>query len=82
MAPWEGKAHRLIAAMARASWEAANRLPNGRLRRRHAPYSIPPDAARLVEILGMRDRDAAEREAKALFQLRAAYGTGDATSLD
>lgn len=41
-APWRQKAEREIARLCRAEWEAANRLPNGRLRRRHRPYGVPP----------------------------------------
>lgn len=63
MEPWEQKAHRLIAEMARAAFERANRLPNGQLRKKHVPYTLPNDAVRLVKYLGEND----EVGAKALF---------------
>lgn len=56
------KAHRLIAEECRASYERANRLPNGRLRKRHVPYPVPETAERLVTILGRDDEQAAKAE--------------------
>jgi hypothetical protein len=64
MTAWQDKAHRLISEMARNAQEKANRLPGGRLRKRHVPYSLPEDAHRLVRFLGTND----EKGAKALFQ--------------
>lgn len=64
MATWQDKAHRLIGEMARSAYEKANRLPDGRFRKKHISYSLPEDAHRLVRFLGADD----ETGAKALFQ--------------
>ena len=63
MEPWKEKAHAVIAALSKKSYEQANRLSNGRLRKRHVPYSIPEQAQQLVKCLGNED----EEGAKALF---------------
>jgi hypothetical protein len=63
MKPWEQKANRIIAELSRRSWLQANLLKNDRLRKRHAPYSVPPLAEALMECLGSGD----EERAKALF---------------
>ena len=63
MKPWEVKAHALVAMLCRASFEAQNRLPNGKLRKKHRPYSVPETAQRLIECLNRND----EETAKALF---------------
>lgn len=60
---WQGKAHRIIAALCRVEYERANRLPNGKLRNRHRSYSVPDTAQTLVEALGRND----EETAKAIF---------------
>jgi hypothetical protein len=62
---WRDKANRLIAEMCRESYEHCNRLPNGRLRKRHVPYAVPMRAAQLVECLKRDD----EHGAKSLFML-------------
>ena len=67
MPAWEKKAHKIIAALSRAAWLKANQLPNGRLRKKHVPYTIPEVAEKLVEILGMHDRKEAEERAKSIF---------------
>jgi hypothetical protein len=67
MATWEDKAHRLIAKMAMQAYEQSNRLSNGRLRKKHVPYSLPEMAHQLVAILGDHDRASAELHAKQLF---------------
>lgn len=63
MEEWEKKAHRIIGALCRASYEQANRLPDGSLRKKHRPYARPEVAQRLVECLGKRD----EETAKSIF---------------
>lgn len=60
---WRAKAHHLIGALSRASWESANRMPNGRLRKKHVPYSIPEVAQRLIKALDEND----EETAKSIF---------------
>ena len=63
MRGWRDKAHEIIAALCRASYEASNRLPNGKLRKRHVPYSVPDTARALFAALGADD----EETAKAIF---------------
>lgn len=67
MSTWHTKAHRVIAALCRESYEKANRLPNGRLRKRHVPYTVPQDAETLIKCLAQED----EITAKGLFQSHA-----------
>jgi hypothetical protein len=67
MRSWEDKAHRLVSIMCRREYERSNRLPNGMLRKKYVPYSVPEDARMLVECLGMHDRQAAELKAKQFF---------------
>lgn len=62
-ATWREKAHRVIGQLAHAAYEKANRLPNGRLRKRHVPYALPEVARALVECLGTDD----EARAKGIF---------------
>lgn len=63
MEEWEKKAHRIIAAMSRAAYDRANRLPNGSLRKKRVPYVLPEVARKLVECLGKND----EETAKSIF---------------
>jgi hypothetical protein len=58
---WQHKAESIIAQHCRTSYEQANRLPNGRMRRRHVPYSVPPIAAALVDALNHDDEAEAKR---------------------
>jgi hypothetical protein len=60
MRTWHDKAHDVIAALCRASYEASNRLPNGKLRKRHVPYAVPDTAQRLVAALGANDEETAK----------------------
>lgn len=60
---WRGKAEKIIAELSRQSYEQANRLPSGQLRKKHVPYSTPTMAQDLVECLNTHD----EERAKALF---------------
>ena len=64
---WQTKAHRIIGELSRESWRKANMLPNGKLRKRHVPYSIPDVAQRLIECLDRND----EIGAKVIFNLLA-----------
>jgi len=67
LAPWEQKAHRVIAALCAASARQANTDPRtGRPYRRHRPYSVPTLAQDLVHCLGHRFPDS-EARAKAIF---------------
>jgi hypothetical protein len=63
MASWKEKAHRIIGELSAVAYRQANRLPNGTMRKKHVPYSIPAEAAELVDCLNKND----ERRAKALF---------------
>lgn len=67
MSTWQDKAHRLIADMCRTSYLQTNRKPNGRLYKRHRPYSVPLHAQELVECLRRED----EVGAKQIFHLLA-----------
>lgn len=60
---WRHKAERLIARLARQSFEQANMMRNGKLRKRHVPYALPALAEALVKCLDRND----EERAKALF---------------
>jgi len=75
--PWQTKAHRLIAAMCAHAQQKANRLPNGRMRRKHRPYAVPADAVRLLECLDTND----EIRAKQLFQARCVFNYADHESM-
>lgn len=66
-AAWRDKAEWIIAADAKDAYERANRLPNGRLRKKHMPYTISDRAEQLVKCLGNNDEEAA----KAIFQVLA-----------
>lgn len=61
MAHWIVKANRIIAALCRESYLAANRLPNGKMRKRHVPYTIPESARALVDALNRDDEYEAKR---------------------
>lgn len=52
------KAQELIAADAYRAWEEKNRLPNGRVRKRHRPYTISTRAEMMVKALGSGDAKA------------------------
>lgn len=63
MKPWEQKAHKVIEGLCRASYLQANIMKNGKRRKKHVPYPVPPIAERLIECLKTSD----EYEAKAIF---------------
>ena len=60
MKPWEEKAHKIISELCLASYAQANVLPNGRLRKKHVPYSVPNEARFLVDCLKRQDEHAAK----------------------
>lgn len=60
---WRNKARRIIAVHCMAAYLASNKMPNGSIRKRHLPYSVPPIAAALVAALADDD----EYEIKRLF---------------
>ena len=62
-APWREKAKWIIATLSKESYERENRLPNGKLRKKHRPYSIPETAEKLLDALNKND----EETAKAIF---------------
>jgi hypothetical protein len=57
------KAQKLIGDYCKASYEQVNYLKNGRLRKRHVPYSIPEIALALIAALNHDD----DYELKRLF---------------
>jgi hypothetical protein len=80
IAPWERKAHEVIAKYCRESWlhtntpNAATRKllrddPSVRLYKKHRPYSVPAIAAALVNALAIHDSRAREHEIKRLFEI-------------
>lgn len=70
--PWRHRAEKIISELAFAAWEKANRLPNGRIRKMHQPYTVPPFARALTAALGLPEPEC-EHECKRLFHL---YATG------
>lgn len=68
MAPWEDKAHKVIAALCLAAWEQANpKGRNGQRPKKHRPYQVPDLAANLVVALGLHDAAKREESVKALL---------------
>jgi hypothetical protein len=71
----------MVSKMARSAFEQANRLSNGRLRKKHKPYTLPPLAPMLCECLGDHDQKRGEERAKALMLTyegqQARWGKGD-----
>lgn len=63
MKPWEKKAHEIIYAECRREYLSANRLPNGRMRKRHVPYTVPELACELRACLAQ----GLEEQAKTIF---------------
>jgi len=53
--------HKMIGELCRQSYEQANRLPNGMLRKTHVPYSIPAPAQALIKALNEDDEHEAKR---------------------
>lgn len=65
---WEAKVERVIGQLSAQAYRAANTDPSGRRYKRHHPYRVPEEAERLVQLLGSRDRKAAEIEAKEIME--------------
>jgi len=63
MKPWERKAHQIIYAECQREYLAANRLPNGRMRVKHRPYTVPE----LAEQLRLCLKNGLEEQAKMIF---------------
>jgi hypothetical protein len=59
--PWRAKANKVIAALCKESYERCNRLPNGRLRKKQLPYSVPEVAKQFTNCLGKNDEIGAKR---------------------
>jgi hypothetical protein len=53
--------HKMIGELCRQSYEQANRLPNGLMRKTHVPYSIPQEAQALIKALNEDDEHEAKR---------------------
>lgn len=60
---WERKAHQIIYAECQREYLRANRLPNGRMRAKHRPYTIPELADQLRHCL----KNGLEEQAKNIF---------------
>jgi hypothetical protein len=80
IAPWERKAHEIIARYCRESWLHANAPnaatrkllrddPSVRLCKKHRPYAVPAIADALVKALSTHDICAREHEIKRLFEI-------------
>jgi len=69
MRTWENKVEEVIGRLSRAAWYQANHDKSGKRFKKHRPYTIPDEAKRLVEILGMHDRREAEIQAKECMEL-------------
>lgn len=65
---WHAKVHRVIAQMARKSYEQTNTNAAGERYKRHRPYSLPDEANQLVGHLGDRDQVRGERGAKEVME--------------
>lgn len=63
---WRNKAQRIVADECLASWRQANVTQDGRVRRKHVPYSVPALSQALIEALGNDD----EHECKRLFYVQ------------
>jgi hypothetical protein len=64
---WQNKAKDIIAKYARQAYLQANQLPNGKIRKKHLPYTVPEICEALIDALNKDD----EHEAKRLFQVEA-----------
>lgn len=65
MLAWERKAHDIIKSLAWDAYKQAGNKPG----KKHKTYWLPTYAEELVKCLGMRDREEAEKRAKALFAM-------------
>ena len=70
MTPWKEKANRIIGELSREAYLKANRKPDGTMRKKHVPYTIPDTARCLVNCLDRND----EITAKTIFQRLAVVG--------
>ena len=61
--PWRNKAHKIINSLCRQSYLKENQLNNGKLRKKHVPYSVPEEAKELIDCLNRND----EEKAKEMF---------------
>jgi hypothetical protein len=60
MEAWQVKAHRIIGELSRQSYEQANRMRSGKLRKKHAAYSVPYAAQELIRALNINDEHMAK----------------------
>ena len=65
--PWEVKAHAIIFYQSYQAWRRVNVREDGSRYKKNRPYFIPEFSRKLVKILGMHDREEAEKQAKTLF---------------
>lgn len=66
---WRHKAEQVIFTIAFREWEKVNRLPNGRIRKKHKKYTLPDECHALVEALGRNDEQTA-KEVMELMRIR------------
>ncbi len=65
---WQDKAKEIMGRYAYQAYLQANRLPNGKMRKRHVPYNTPEICQALAKALDEDD----EHEAKRLFLVESA----------
>jgi hypothetical protein len=58
--PWKNRVNRAINALCRAEYIKTNQLPNGRMRIKHTPYSVPQEAIDLIECLNTNNEPLAK----------------------
>ncbi len=63
MNSWREKANKVIYDLCKQSYLKSNLLPNGSLRKKHVPYSVPEEAIELIDCLNTND----EARAKSMF---------------
>ncbi len=61
--PWKQKVNRTIYRLCQAEYLRANLLPNGQMRKKHVPYTVPDEAKALIDCLNKND----EHQAKTLL---------------
>jgi hypothetical protein len=60
MKTWQDKAHSIIYSECQREYLKANLLPNGRMRKKHVPYSSPELADTLRDCINNNDEEMAK----------------------
>lgn len=64
---WRDEVEEVIAKIAMRAWRETNILPNGKVRKRKKPYTLPEVVDDLVRCLGDHDQRRGEERAKAIL---------------